>query len=189
MIKYLTKNQVSSLFAVINDPRDKALIACLYYLGLRRSELCNLEFDDINLANSTIHIKALKNGIEGDHYLNPKCCELIKDYLVTRRQISRSLPYLFLGKNKNYTRLDPSSVYRIYAKYAKLAGLPNSLYNPHCLRHSLATALLSSGQDLGLVKDTLRHKSISSTVIYTNIMTEVKIEMQKNAFENSKYLA
>jgi integrase len=188
-IKYLTKSQVDKLISLITDPRDRAMLTLLYCYGLRRGELCNLKLDDIDIDNNRIYIKALKNGISGSQYLTNACIERIKDYLEIRKNINPNLPYLFLGKYLNTTKLDGGSVRRIYIKYAKMANLPKELMHPHCLRHALGTALLSSGFDLGYVKSILRHRSITSTIVYANIMDEKKLAMQKQAFESAEYLA
>ena len=188
MIKYLTKTQVDKLFSVITDVRDRAMITMLYFYGLRRGELCNLLISDIDCENNRIHIRPLKHGIEGYHYLTDNCIQQIKEYLEIRITRNNKTPYLFVSSQRN-TQLSGDAVRVIYAKYAKLAGIPPNLRNPHTLRHSLACALISSGYDLMFVKDLLRHKSIASTAIYANIMNEVKVKMQKEALEGGLYMA
>ena len=187
MIKYLSKIQVDKLLNIITDPRDKALITLMYFYGLRRGEVCNLLITDIDCANNLIHIKPLKGGIEGNHYLTNDCINRINEYLVIRKKQPNKLPYLFVSKQKP-TKLDGSTVYRIYCKYASLAGFPKELHNPHTLRHTLGCGLISSGFDLGFVKDLLRHRNISSTTVYANIMNQAKLAMQKNALENGIFI-
>jgi site-specific recombinase XerD len=187
-IKYLTKSQVDKLFTVITDVRDRAMLVLVYSYGLRRTELCNLTIDDIDIANNRIFIKALKNGISGSHYLTDACIAMIQDYLVIRKELNHTLPYLFLGKYKSVTRMDGKTVNRIFQKYALQIGLSKDI-SVHSLRHSLACGLLSSGADLGFVQSMLRHRAVASTVVYATIVDEAKIKMQKNMFENAEYLA
>ncbi len=187
MIKYLSKEQVDTLLNIATDPRDKALITLMYFYALRRGEVCNLLISDIDCANNLIHIKPLKGGIEGNHYLTTDCIDRINEYLIIRKNQPNKLPYLFVSKQKK-TKLSGSTIYRIYSKYAKLSGFPKELHNPHTLRHTLACGLISSGFDLGFVKDLLRHRNISSTTVYANIMNQAKLVMQKNALETGVFI-
>ena len=187
-IKYLTKNQVDKLFSVVSDPRDKAMLAIMYSYGLRRGEVCNILISDLDFQSNRIHIRPLKGGIEGFHYLPDTIIKLIQDYLVIRSERCKELPNLFISRSK-LTKLAGSSIYRIFAKYAKLAELPPELHRPHSIRHSLAVAMISSGKSMTFVQSLLRHKSPASTAIYANIMDDSKIQMQKDGFEFAEYFA
>ena len=187
-IKYLTKNQVDKLFSVVSDPRDKAMLVLMYSYGLRRGEVCNVLINDFDFESNRIRIRPLKGGVEGNHYLPNTIIKIVQDYLVIRRQRCRELPNLFISRSK-LTKLAGSSIYRIFAKYASLAGLPQELHRPHSLRHSLAVAMISSNKPMVFVQALLRHKSPMSTAIYANIMDDSKIQMQKDAFEFAEYFA
>jgi site-specific recombinase XerD len=65
-------------------------------------------------------------------------------------------------------RLSVRSIQRMVKKYAKMAGVPVDV-TPHVLRHTFATDLLSAGADLRTVQESLGHKNVATTQIYTHV--------------------
>lgn len=86
---------------------------------------------------------------------------------------------LFL--NRNRTRLSRKGVYEAIQKYVREANLPPKAANisPHKLRHTLATLLLSNGENLRVVQEILGHSSIQTTQIYTHVINSEKDEALK----------
>ena len=68
-------------------------------------------------------------------------------------------------RNANGGHLDPSAVNRVVARAAKKAGIDRPV-SPHWLRHAHASHAHARGTDLALIRDTLRHSSISTTGRY-----------------------
>ena len=66
------------------------------------------------------------------------------------------------------TRLGPRIVQRRIARWARLQGLPEHVH-PHMFRHSFASHLLESSQDLRAVQELLGHVNISTTQVYTHL--------------------
>lgn len=81
---------------------------------------------------------------------------------------------LFL--NKNATRLSRKGISELITKYVREAKLPPKSANisPHKLRHTLATMLLSNGENLRVVQEILGHSSIQTTQIYTHVINTEK---------------
>jgi len=67
-----------------NNTRDKLILSLLYYTGIRRSELLNLDWDDINLSMSTVTIRFGKGGKDRLIPLHRKVTELLDKYLDQR---------------------------------------------------------------------------------------------------------
>ena len=153
--------------------RDRAIFELLFSSGLRVSELCNLNIEDINLDRREFVVRG-KGSKDRPIYIDESAANRVKDYLATRHD---SLPALFLNNSKNpgapstdgnYRRLTPRSIERIIEKYTRLAGITKHV-TPHTLRHSFATDLLMNGADIRSVQSLLGHSNISTTQIYTHI--------------------
>lgn len=153
--------------------RDRAIIELLFSGGLRVSELCNLNRDDINLERKEFVVRG-KGSKDRPIFIDDSAAGRVKDYLCARHD---SLPALFLNNSKNhgetdtkgdYRRLTPRSIERIIEKYTRAAGITKHV-TPHTLRHSFATDLLMNGADLRSVQSLLGHSNISTTQIYTHI--------------------
>lgn len=153
--------------------RDRAIIELLFAGGLRVSELCALNRDDINLTRREFVVRG-KGSKDRPIFIDESAAGRVKDYLAARHD---SLPALFLNNSRNsgatstsgdYRRLTPRSIQRIVEKYTRAAGITKHV-TPHTLRHSFATDLLMNGADLRSVQSLLGHSNISTTQIYTHI--------------------
>jgi integrase/recombinase XerC len=149
--------------------RDRAVLEMLYATGVRVSELCGLDLDDVDDARRVIRVfgkgakeRAVPYGVPAQHALD--------DWLRTGRPhlVQSGARALFVGIRGG--RLQQTVVRRVVAAAAQAAGLPHT--SPHDLRHSAATHLLDGGADLRAVQDLLGHASLSSTQIYTHVSTE-----------------
>ena len=77
-IKYLTKEQTTQFFSVIEDLRDRALFAVIYHYGLRVSEATLLQLEDVDFERERILITRLKNGVGGERPLFSNTRDLLK---------------------------------------------------------------------------------------------------------------
>jgi integrase len=82
--EYLTEPEINRLMAIARRDnrwghRDSTAIWICYRQGLRCSELCDLEWDQIDLSRKTIIIRRVKNGDPGTHYLSNTSCERYGD--------------------------------------------------------------------------------------------------------------
>lgn len=182
-IKFVSPDQIEALFKKINSIRDKAIFSTTYYYGLRCGELRLLQIDDIDLANDRLYIRALKNGLSGQHLLNPIVKKYIKNYLEKERLQKRTLQKeLFLSQKG--TVITTTQIYRLFREYARKAKFPENLRHPHILRHSIACHLAESGADLFQVREHLRHRKVENTMIYFQITNKTRMEKQRKAFDS-----
>lgn len=178
---------VDDAFKLVESPsedkftiqRDKAILELLYSGGIRVSELCNLNLDDIDLKSGLIKVKG-KGKKERIVPIGQKAKEALKKYLAIRHllRIKKKLQAeespLFI--NNRGKRISDRQVRRIVKKYASLVGIQDKI-GPHTLRHTFASHLLMEGADLRVIQELLGHSSLSTTQIYTNIDLKHLIEV------------
>jgi len=152
------KNKRSKKFKL----RDKLILNLLAFTGLRKSELLNLNWDDINLGSKYLIVRNGKNKTDRIIPLHENVYNLLEKYLSDRLPLN--CKSLIIGERGK--RLGISSLELIFKKYIMLSGLSGKGYSIHSLRHTFATRLLNKNVSLVKIKNLLGHKSIESTEIY-----------------------
>ncbi len=142
--------------------RDKAMLELFFSTGLRVSELCSLDRDDIDLKKAEFSIRGKGDKIRLV-FLSDDAKNALKNYLNKREDIEE--PMFVNAKNG---RLTSRSVERLVKNYAISAGISKKV-TPHVIRHVFATDLLQNGADLRSVQKLLGHNSITTTQIYTHV--------------------
>jgi integrase/recombinase XerC len=146
--------------------RDKAILELFYSSGLRLSELVGLNLGDIDRADRTVRLlgKGRKTRVVP---VGRQALEALSRWLEERSALAPpGEQALFISKRR--TRLSAISVQRRVALWARRQGLGRHVH-PHMLRHSFASHLLESSQDLRGVQELLGHSSMSTTQIYTHL--------------------
>ena len=165
----LTSQQLSSLLKVINnDPHPQAgpMMKMVLCTGMRRGELFNLKWKDVDYERGFIFIKDPKGGQDQKVPLN----DAVKELLGTLPK-SKS-PYIFPGRGGNRRRDINKAVNSIKDK----AGLPKDFRPLHGLRHVYASMLASSGEvDMYALQKLLTHKSPQMTQRYAHLRDETLI--------------
>ncbi len=169
---YLTEPEYKRLLnAVYNNAskyfkeRDMAIVTVLLGMGLRLSELVELNIGNVNFDDGTI--KATRKG--NHERILPASREVIRSiqrYLETRTNTTSHDP-LFLSKLNQ--RIDSASVWRVVKKYLKQARIEKEKFSPHTLRHTFATTLLKQGENLLTIKKLLSHRNLRTTERYLHI--------------------
>lgn len=182
--KVLSVQEVNEIINSVNlessmGYRDMAILETLYSAGLRVSELCALEMNNILFDSSMLRILG-KGNKERYVPLGSKAIKLIDDYykyvrskLVDKKHSDGNV---FLSKNgKQLTRM---TIFNIMKKWTLISGI-NKAISPHTFRHSFATHLLEGGADLRAVQEMLGHSDISTTQIYTHLDNEYLKEVHQ----------
>ncbi len=165
-IDVLTIKEVQLLFASATEARERAVLACLYHLGLRLSEASFLEPQDIDFKEQLVLIRKSKTGRQRQVPLSENACFVLKKYLHVRPDKGTSL---LQGLKGNLTA---DGITQILRKIVQKSGITKKVY-PHLLRHSIATHLLQSGMELEKVALFLGHRTMESTQRYTHISNEL----------------
>ncbi|MFC1756771.1 site-specific tyrosine recombinase/integron integrase [Patescibacteria group bacterium] len=159
--------------------RDKAILELLFSTGLRVSELCLLNRDDIDLNKDEFSVRGKGEKIRLV-FLSEDAKKAVKNYLDKRPDVEEALFVNLKGSG----RLTPRSVERIVQYYAIKAGISRKV-TPHVIRHCFATDLLEAGADLRSVQVLLGHSNITTTQIYTHV-TDRQLKEVHKAFHGKK---
>lgn len=161
--------------------RDRAILETLYSTGMRVSEVCQLNVDDLDTLGEVARVRG-KGKKERLAPIGSFALKAIRSYQEARQADPNSGSFdrkpLFL--NRHGKRLSQRSVRRKLAKYLAEAGLDPGV-SPHTLRHSFATHMLNRGADLRAVQELLGHRSLSTTQIYTHVTMRRMQEVYKRA--------
>jgi len=148
--------------------RDHAILELFYSSGLRLSELVNLNIGDLDFDSGTITVIG-KGQKERVIPFGSFAAKAIKKWLEIRKKISvpkSEDQILFLSKTGK--KLTSRAIQYRLKYWAIKQGVPENIH-PHLLRHSFASHLLQSSQDLRAVQELLGHSNISTTQIYTHL--------------------
>lgn len=154
--------------------RDYALLLLLYGSGIRCSELCGLQWRDVQENGSSGQITVVgKRQKTRSILLHPAVWEVLQAY--KPEQVSAD-DYVFPSRQQSIRqgvpsrRLTPSRVWQIVADIAQQAGVRHA--SPHFLRHTHATIALRGKASLKLVQETLGHSSLAVTGRYLHVRPE-----------------
>ncbi len=173
--KYLTLDESRSLLSHIdgNDKlRDYAIITLFLNCGMRLSELAAINLKDIKDNKLTVIGKGNKERVI---YLNQACIKAIDAYVQNERPIEGiKHPHqhaLFISRNKR--RLSIKTIQHLVKKHLQAAGLDDSKYSVHKLRHTAATLMYQHGHvDVRVLQEILGHTNLATTQIYTHLDSE-----------------
>jgi integrase/recombinase XerC len=154
---------------VESDPRgiqDRAMFELLYSSGLRLGELVALNVGDgrLDLREGEVTVTG-KGSKTRTVPVGAKAREAIAAWISVRKAVPDEKA-LFLGTRGR--RISPGTVGLRLKRWARRHGLAENVH-PHMLRHSFATHVLQSSQDLRAVQEMLGHASISTTQVYTHL--------------------
>ncbi len=176
-IRFLRPEELKALLAVIDDKRNKAIFLVAYRHGLRASEIGLLRTTDLDLKGLRIMVHRLKGSHSGEHPVQPDEARVLKAYLRGRASPS---PILFPSRRR--VPISRRTLDWLMKRYGERAGLPKDKRHFHCLKHSIATHMLSAGGDLVFVQDWLGHRNIENTRIYTFLTSMDRDEKARSLF-------
>lgn len=184
-LKYCTQEEVKKLFKATEDShelprfraRNKALLVCMYSLGMRRNEVLNLQLNDILYDKERIFVRKGKNYKERFIPINHYNLQLLENYVFDARidfKKASESDYVFVTRRN--IKMGGTSLewcLQQVVKATKSAELQDRNITPHMLRHSIATHFLQAGMQIEDIQQFLGHSSLESTQIYTHILKEI----------------
>jgi site-specific recombinase XerD len=173
-----SKDEISKLLNVIDRDsakgrRDYAILLLAYCLGLRVSDICNLEFDNINRKKRTIDVIQMKTEIPVSLELLPEIEEAIDSYVRSGRPNSDSNK-IFLRTMSPYLPISRTAVAHVIENYFKTAQVDTTdkKHGAHSLRMSLATDLVNEDVPYSTVQKILGQKHPESFKHYIQLDIE-----------------
>jgi integrase/recombinase XerC len=148
--------------------RDRLIVEMLYATGIRVSELCGLDVDDVDHGTRVLRVLGKGNKQRTVPFGEP-AQRALDSWLTEGRPAlatSTSGAALLLGARGG--RIDPRQARTVvHQTMAAVDGAPD--IGPHGLRHTAATHLLEGGADLRVVQELLGHSSLATTQLYTHV--------------------
>lgn len=144
--------------------RDQAMLELFYSSGLRLSELVGLNLDQLDLPAGMVRVLGKGNKVR-ELPVGRKAREALQAWLPLRALANPADGAVFIGQQGR--RLGARAV-QLRVRQAGVRELGQHLH-PHMLRHSFASHLLESSQDLRSVQELLGHADIGTTQIYTHL--------------------
>ncbi len=172
---FLTDTETKRMIEIASRRnRENAIIQMFVYTGIRISELCSLNVEDVDLEERVVLVRSGKGDKDRMVIMSSSCADAVRRYISTRPDAKDGTHALFLSRNGR--RLEPTSVQRMVKRIATDAGIEKHV-TPHVLRHTFATRILRNGGDIRFIQKLLGHASLSTTEIYTHIDDRMLKEM------------
>ena len=185
--KTLDVDQMSGLLEAgvdsVLEVRDVAMFELFYSSGLRLSELVDLNLQDLDLSDKSLRVQSGKGGKARVLPIGHKAILAIQKWLQHRVARNEREKAVFLSQKGD--RLCQRSVQLRLEKWCIKKGIPQHVH-PHALRHSFASHLLQSSQDLRAVQELLGHENINTTQIYTHLDFQHLADVYDNAHPRAK---
>src|SRR5471030_3049517 len=163
--EHLTEREVEKLIGVAkgnrHGQRDATMIQVAFRHGLRASELCELQWSDVEFESATLHLRRAKGGSSST---NP----LLGDELRALRALKRDANSPFIFVSERGAPFTVSGLQKMVERVGIEAKMPFKVH-PHMLRHATGYVLANKGTDTRTLQAYLGHRSIEHTVRYTEL--------------------
>jgi type 1 fimbriae regulatory protein FimB/type 1 fimbriae regulatory protein FimE len=161
--EYLTQCEIDKLMDAARSGsryghRDATMILIAYRHGLRASEVCDLQWCQVDFNAGTLRVRRRKQGSPGTHPLQD-------DEIRALRRLQRGT-FVFLTERDG--PMTPKAFHALFARIGQRAELPFPVH-PHMLRHTCGYLLANTGHDIRSLQAYLGHKNIQHTVRYTEM--------------------
>lgn len=161
--------------------RNHAIFATFIFAGLRRKELLNLKFTDVDLENLTLFVRQGKGSKDRIIPMSYRLAEILKTYLRERTRLRKTCPEFFTSLNRNMG-FNQTGLKRLVEKMREASGLR---FSSHKLRHTFATLMLEGGCDIYSLSRMMGHSDIKTTTIYLSASAEhLRGQMLKHPLNN-----
>lgn len=163
--EHLTEREVEKLIQAAKGnrwgQRDSTMILIAFRHGLRASELCGLQWSDVEFESGTLHLRRVKGGATSTH-------PLLGNELRALRVLKREAKSPFIFVSERGAPFSVSGLAKLIERAGVEAEMPFKIH-AHMLRHTTGYVLANKGTDTRTLQAYLGHRSIQSTVRYTEL--------------------
>lgn len=194
----LSEQQVTDLMRVVSGDspkakRDRAIIMLMLYCGLRCNEVASLDVGDIDIVDGVYVLRLLRKGHQSKDMrieMIPELYDAIEECLVTRD--AKDDEPIIVSHNRAYrssaVRMSAVSISMIVKGYLRKAGMDDSRYTAHSLRHTFGTMLLREGLPLSTVSALMGHTNTSVTMVYVKQEEQRRLIIDRPIEKARKYI-
>src|SRR5262249_14010124 len=165
--EYLTEREVEQLIEGCRDNRrshrDQTMILLAFRHGLRASELCDLQWTQVDFDHATLAVTRVKHGTPSTHPLTGRELRALRRL---HRETESKSPFLFLSERGS--PMTVSNFQKLINRACEAAGLKIKAH-PHMLRHACGFHQANADRDTRSLQAYLGHKNIKHTVRYTEL--------------------
>lgn len=177
--RHLKEDQVTKLFTVIRDLRDRAMFMLMLRCGLRVQEVAQLTVDAVEYGRRQIFVSHGKGAKDRVVYMSEDARSTLQAYLAKRSSKAKTLFLVQKGPMKGR----PLSVRGIQKRIEYYARKNNLSVSCHRLRHTMATQLLNADADLTTIQDLLGHSQVTTTQRYCRV---ANLKVQRDYYKAMK---
>lgn len=152
--------------------RDRAILLCFTELGLRCSEVANLQLKDIRWHTGTLVIRKTKTHAERELPLSNKLGIALEEYVIQARSSEIDSALFYKSKYRQNEPASTENIRSVIRRLFKQKGITGTHLGTHALRKTVGSHLYNNGNSLKTVADLLGHTSVSATKAYVRIDIE-----------------
>jgi site-specific recombinase XerD len=167
----MAEAEVVVFFRVIDALQDRTMFLLMLRCGLRVSDVSNLLWASIDMAQGTLRVNNSKGQVDRVVYLSPAVATALRQWHGLQAAAGSVCPSPMTRKGG--LPLGARQIRNRMTRYLHLAGITKR-YSPHSLRHTFATQLLNAGASLEVVKALMGHRSLQMTLRYTQLYDRTK---------------
>jgi integrase/recombinase XerD len=172
-ISYMNAEQLERFLKAAKEYglREHAMFLFSVAHGARAQEIANLRIADVDFRNEQVHIARVKGSLDSTQVLlKVKGNALFNEAAVLKAWLAVREPDAdnFVFNTQKACQMHRVSVYKVFRKIARKAGLAENLQHPHVLKHTAAMLMVQQGANAFMVRQHLGHKSFDSTLAYVN---------------------
>jgi integrase len=165
-LRYLSKEECQNLINAC-DKHLRSIVITALNTGMRKGEILNLKWNNVDLRHGFILLDVTKNGERREIPINNSLKAIFLDRNLIRRI---DVPYVFYDPVTGDHYQDVKRSFHTALRRAKIKD-----FKFHDLRHTFASHLVMAGVDLTTVKELLGHKTLTMTLRYAHLAPSHKV--------------
>jgi len=179
----LTRRELTTVLEtaeISEDPATSLVVTMMLDTGLRVSEVCELNLEDIDFDDGSARVLGGKGDKDRLVLFTARTVARLRAWIPIRNRLAPEEEQACFV-NRHGRRLQPRGVQRMMDALGQEAGLPKGKLTPHVLRHNFATGLLERGADLVTIQRLMGHATIATTRVYLEISDQTLREVYHRA--------